>query len=95
MLKENAAILEFYRRQAAETEQGLSPSKPAVAAHDVDPAVQLKAPAGISGAHGISGKYYVVGADGGVAVDAGDADGLIAGGFIALAKDQNEIGSAS
>jgi phage terminase large subunit-like protein len=84
MLKENASILEFYRRQAKERESENRPalvSAPAVQKIEVPAPIRLRAPVGISGVHGISGAYYVVGADRTVCVDVVDAQALAAAGF--------------
>ena len=54
---------------------------------EVDKVVQLRAPEGISGAHGVSGNYYVVGAGRGIAVSLADVDTLVAAGFEALTTE--------
>ena len=79
MLKDHAAILEFYRRQV---EEKLEAAPTAVAAPVHDPLVRLQAPAGISGVHGQSGAYYGVGADCVVAVRPDDAEPLLGAGFV-------------
>jgi hypothetical protein len=84
MLKKRASILEFYRLQAEGVEQDARSSSGTVTPPSTDTAIWKKAPAGISAAHGVSGAYYLVGADGSVAVDADDVDGLVTGGFTAL-----------
>jgi phage terminase large subunit-like protein len=86
MLKDSAPIIEFYRRQVEDrTETALPEIKP-----DSAPMVRLLAPVGVSGAHGISGAYYVVGADRGVAVQPEDAAVLMTAGFAIAAKERNE-----
>jgi phage terminase large subunit-like protein len=77
MLKDPAPLLEFYRLKASETRR----ANESVAAPVSNPAVRLKAPIGVSGAHGVSGTYYVVDAAGFIAVAESDAKGLAGGGF--------------
>jgi hypothetical protein len=95
MLKESAAILEFYRRQAEETEQDRSHLRPAAQADVGERAsepgvVRLQAPAGISAVNGQSGAYYVVGADGVIDVRPEDVDALVRAGFAVISKDVKE-----
>lgn len=52
--------------------------------------VYLQAPAGVSGAHGTSGTYHMVGADGLIAVRKDDAATLIAAEFAALLQEKCE-----
>jgi Terminase RNaseH-like domain/Phage terminase large subunit len=86
MLKDNASILEFYRRQAQERQQ------PKAVMAEVEDAglIRLIAPAGISGAHGVSGKFYVVDTERAIAVMAQDACGLVAAGFVIIPRNQNQ-----
>ncbi len=84
MLKDHAAILEFYRRQADERNEA---APTAVAAPGHDPSVRLQAPVGISGVHGRSGAYYGVGADSVVAVRPDDAEPLLSAGFVRVAGE--------
>ncbi len=86
MLKEHAPIIEYYRLLAADRERDGPPSNVTIASRATSPAVRLKAPAGISGAHGVSGTYYVVGADGVVAVKEEDVETLLGAGFIRVAE---------
>ena len=59
MLNEPAAIIEFYRVRA---EAGRAmPAVPAARAGELP--IRLRAPEGISGAHGVSGAFYLVGDD--------------------------------
>jgi hypothetical protein len=93
MLKETAPLLEYYRRLAQDRERecdqttepvrpGLGQGAPEQArAADAEPVVWLKAPEGISGAHGGSGAFYCVNGNGKIAVKTADAPGLIAHGF--------------
>jgi len=90
MLKDAAPILEFYRRQAAEREEAAKERrqlKPDAEKRPAAPVIKLKAPAGISGAHGRSGTYYMVGAERDVAVNHEDAAGLIAAGYEQAGED--------
>ena len=77
MLKDNAPILEFYRRQAADRQHAEADA----GKRESDPVVRLQAPAGVSAVHGLSGAYYVVGAERVVAVKQEDAAVLISAGF--------------
>lgn len=97
MLKENAAIIEFYRREVEENKQvgagaasadAGAPSE--IAAPPSEAAILLSAPPGISGAHGVSGAYYAVGAEGLVAVRPGDADTLLKAGFVRAGNEDPE-----
>jgi phage terminase large subunit-like protein len=98
MLKEHASIIEFYRRQAEETKKGQKPDSQAAvmiasATAEEDssrPLVRLRAPAGISAVHGITGAYYLVGADRIIAVRADNAPTLIKAGFTVAPEDRNE-----
>ena len=69
MLKDNAPILEFYRRQAADRQHAEADAGKRAS----EPVVRLQAPAGVSAVHGLSGAYYVVGAERVVAVKQEDA----------------------
>jgi phage terminase large subunit-like protein len=77
MLKEAAPIIEFYRQQAEGREQPQAEDQ----ARASDPMVALRAPLGVSAAHGYSGALYVVGADRLVLVKPEDAAALIAHGY--------------
>jgi phage terminase large subunit-like protein len=91
MLKESAPLLEYYRRlaQDRERDQVAEPVRQApeqrapegVRAAAAESVVWLKAPEGISGAHGRSGAFYCVDGKGLIAVKSTDASGLIAHGF--------------
>jgi phage terminase large subunit-like protein len=89
MLKESAAIIEFYRLQAEEREQdrqgGQAESAKPERANE--PLVRLLAPAGISAVHGYSGAAYVVGADRVIAVNQEDAAALFRQGFVRAAEE--------
>lgn len=87
MLKENAAIIEFYRREVEETKQTAASAPGAGAAQPSEALILLSAPPGISGAHGVSGGYYVVGDNRIVAVQPEDADTLLKAGFIHAANE--------
>ena len=83
MLKDNAPILEFYRRQAearqhAQAETG-EPTH--------DPLVRLRAPIQVSVVHGQSGASYGVAADRIVAVKPDDAAALVAAGYTRVIED--------
>jgi hypothetical protein len=78
MLKEHAAILEFYRRQAGDR---LEAAPIGVQTSTHESLVRLNAPAGISCVHGRSGAYYGVGADGIVAVRPDDVEPLLGANF--------------
>jgi hypothetical protein len=77
MLKESAAILEFYRLQADNRERTQAGGGAPVSA----PFVRLQAPTSISAVHGLSGSYYVVDADRGIAVREEDVPALLDAGF--------------
>jgi phage terminase large subunit-like protein len=89
MLKENAAILEFYRRaaEARTKSDGVERAVERTPEPKSESAllVRLRAPAGTSVVHGRSGACYVVGADGVVDVRGEDADALSPVGFAAIA----------
>jgi hypothetical protein len=87
MLKDHAAILEFYRRQADDRRQA---APTAVAAPVHDPLVRLQAPVGISGVHGQSGAYYGVGADSVIAVRPDDAEPLLSAGFVRVTTEHDK-----
>ena len=91
MLKENASILEFYRRQAHQTVQDREPPRRTIWVPEAEPEralfVRLRAPADVSVVHGLSGASYVVGADGMVAVSNGDAAILLGAGFARVPND--------
>jgi phage terminase large subunit-like protein len=84
-----AGVLEFYRQQAAQAENATAP--PAEhgftigQAGDAEPAqndtIRLKVPVGVSQVYGMSGRAYMVGADGIVRVTTEDAKPLRGQGF--------------
>lgn len=97
MLKENAAIIEFYRREVEENKQAGAGAPRAgagapseITAPPSEAAILLSAPPGISGAHGVSGAYYPTGADGVVAVRPEDADTLLKAGFVRVGNEDPE-----
>jgi phage terminase large subunit-like protein len=77
MLKDNAPIIEFYRRQVEDRGE----AQPDVGQREPEPMVRLLASAGVSVINGMSGAYYVVGAERIVAVKQEDVAVLIAAGF--------------
>ena len=84
LLNEPAAIIEFYRVRA---EAGRAmPAEPAARAGELP--IRLLAPEGISGAHGVSGAFYLVGNDRVIAVKPRDAAALIAAGFARVTEQQ-------
>ncbi|MGD0026499.1 MAG: phage terminase large subunit [Xanthobacteraceae bacterium] len=83
MLKDNAPILEFYRRQA----EGRQHTQAEDGKRASEPVVRLQVPAGVSAVHGLSGTYYVVGAERVVAVKQEDAAVLIGAGFGRVAEE--------
>jgi phage terminase large subunit-like protein len=93
LLKDNAPIIEFYRRQAdhrrevapAQFQPAAVPANGGTQVADATP-VRLQAPGEVSLVHGQSGAGYMVGADRIVAVKEDDAAALIAGGFVRLAE---------
>jgi phage terminase large subunit-like protein len=87
MLKETAAIIEFYRREVEENKQSAASAPSTSGARPNEAPVILTAPSGISGAHGVSGAYYVVGADRIIAVRPEDAEVLLNAGFSALSTE--------
>ena len=78
MLKENAPIIEFYRRQAEDRQQAQTD----IGKRLSEPVVGLRAPVNVSVVHGRSGASYLVGADRTVAVKEEDAAALIVAGFV-------------
>jgi phage terminase large subunit-like protein len=90
LLKDNAPIIEFYRRQADqkcdEPQQSKSTATPISGATQITGAalVRLQAPGEVSLVHGQSGAGYMVGADRIVAVKEDDAAALTACGFVRL-----------
>ncbi len=92
MLKENASIIEFYRRQAREREQEQQRAQADVGKSVSEPMVRLQVSTGASVVHGRSGAYYVVGADGVVAVREEDAAALLSAGFGRAPQQQSDPG---
>ncbi len=82
MLKDSAAILEFYRR-GAESRQT---AQVATQTKTLEVVVPLRAPVNVSVVHGVSGTLYVVDAQRIVAVKQQDAAGLLAAGFVRLSE---------
>jgi phage terminase large subunit-like protein len=89
MLKDNAPILEFYRRQAEErtkasagTDQSEPSSAPDAQSTASASRIRLVPATPVSAVHGSSGTYYMAAADGSVAVSAVDAKALMANGFL-------------
>jgi phage terminase large subunit-like protein len=85
LLNEPAAIIEFYRMRVGEersssTQVGTDPGRTIIS---------LRAPEGISGAHGVSGAFYVVGDDRAIDVRPEDAGPLIAAGFVRVSEQQS------
>jgi phage terminase large subunit-like protein len=100
MLKEQDAILEYYRRRAEQARgQAEAPAsqvepvvlpptgadKPAVAA-----LVRMRAPGEVSTVHGSSGTLYMAAADGSFAVTTEDAKALSGHGFVRIEEDQTD-----
>jgi phage terminase large subunit-like protein len=84
LLNEPAAIIEFYRVRVEERR-----TTPAEAGARMDETlIRLRAPEGISGAHGLSSAFYLVGNDRVIAVKPQDAAGLIAAGFTRVPEQQ-------
>lgn len=84
LLNEPAAIIEYYR---VRSEAGRS--APAASGMRTDDApIRLRAPEGISGAHGLSSAFYLVGNDRVIAVKPQDAAPLIAAGFTRVPEQQ-------
>ena len=77
LLNEPAAIIEFYRLQT----QAERPAAAEVGARTDEALIRLRVPEGISGAHGLSGAFYLVGTDRVIAVKPEDAAALIGAGF--------------
>ena len=82
MLKDSAPILEFYRRRAHQRGESAQ-AQPAGS----EPIVKLRVPAGVSAVHGLSGAYYLVGADRVVAVREEDAAVLHGAGFARMSAE--------
>ncbi len=89
MLKDGAAIIEFYRLQAHDREQLHGRTQTDAADPASAPLVRLQAPAGISAVHGVTGAHYVVGADGVIAVREEDAPALLAAGFVRITEQSS------
>jgi phage terminase large subunit-like protein len=85
MLKDGAAIIEFYRRQVEENKQTDASSPGEATVQPSEALILLSVPPGISGAHGSSGAYYLTGTGGTVAVRPEDADTLLKAGFVRAA----------
>jgi len=93
MLKDAAPLLEFYRRQAeGRKQQGRELQQPGLDARKPisEPLAKLRAPADVSGVHGLSGTYYMADADHAVLVKEMDAAPLLAAGFELVAESRNE-----
>ena len=88
MLKENAALLEFYRLQVGERLKGQAdaPAKQS----GVEMLLRLRVTSGASAVHGRSGALYLADANGLVAVRPDDAAPLVAAGFEKIATDQEK-----
>jgi terminase large subunit-like protein len=84
LLNEPAAIIEFYRMRAGEERS----SSAQVGTKTADRMIGLRAPEGISGAHGISGAFYIIGDDRVIAVKPEDAAALTAAGFTRVAEQK-------
>ena len=92
MLKEQDAILEFYRRQAESARQAVeesvtrpTPEMPTLMVADEAIATQLvwmRAPGEVSTVHGSCGTLYMAAADGSFAVTREDAVALLGHGFV-------------
>jgi len=84
MLKENAAILEFYRRQAQGRFPAVSPAAPArkfiIAAPPTH--IRLRAPTDISAVNGLSGAYYLCDSEHCILAQREDAGVLMKNGFV-------------
>jgi len=89
MLKDNAAIIEFYRRQAQDRERDRQQLHVREDKPDSKPAVRLQAPANISVVHGLSGTYYMVDAEHTLAVKEEDVAALVTAGFARV--DQQNV----
>ena len=90
MLKaDNTAIIEFYRLKV---EDQARPAAAAAAAAPEAPAkIRLRVPENISGVHGLSTTYYMVGADRVIAVAPEDVAPLIKAGYEQLAEETIEM----
>jgi phage terminase large subunit-like protein len=92
MLKERAAIIEYYRLAAENRRQAeagaaaaqAQAKKEAGKAPPVAAVVWLRVPEGVSAVHGLSGTLYVASADGIIAAKSADAATLINAGFARL-----------
>jgi phage terminase large subunit-like protein len=84
MLKDNAPILEFYRRQVEEHQQ----APVGESTRDTPPTVRLRAPGEVSVINGMTGTYYLVGAERTVDVKEQDAAALVAAGYARVAKEE-------
>jgi phage terminase large subunit-like protein len=97
LLKDNAPILEFYRRQAEERTKAQARTAPieppsAPDAQNTANAALIRLVPGtpVSAVHGPFGTYYIAAADGSVAVSVADAKALIANGFLRADQGQRQ-----
>ncbi len=87
MLKESAAILEFYRRRADDRQRLQTDA--GKREQTAEQTARLSVPSGISAVHGRSGAYYVVGADSIVVVKEEDAAALLGAGFALVVEESS------
>jgi predicted phage terminase large subunit-like protein len=94
MLKEQDAILEYYRLRAQERqrrrEEQAPPAQAEIESNVEAAVVRLKAPGEVSGVHVSSGTLYTAAADGSFAVTAEDAKALMGHGFVAVEEDRTD-----
>jgi hypothetical protein len=91
MLKaDNTAIIEFYRLMVED--RGEARATAAAAAPEASAKIRLRVPEDISGVHGLSTTYYMVGADRVIAVAPEDVAPLIKAGYEQLAEETTESG---
>ena len=100
MLKEQDAILEYYRRRAEMVRrQPAEPEPPPSAAPALPPLtdkagasalVRVRPPSWVSVVHGSSGTLYMAAADGTVAVSDSDAKALLGNGFVPIEEGQKD-----
>src|SRR4029077_17297 len=89
MLKaDNTAIIEFYRLMVED--RGEARSAAAKAAPEAPARIRLRVPENISGVHGLSTTYYIVGTDRVIAVPPADVAPVIKVGFEQLAEEITE-----
>jgi hypothetical protein len=91
MLKaDNTAIIEFYRLKVEDQARPAAAAAAAATVPEAPATIRLRVPENISGVHGLSTTYYMVGADRVIAVAPEDVAPLIRAGYEQLAEETIE-----